>query len=263
MERFLLAGAVLLLSGCSESSTAERCASEGFGLTACPGTGGVRGIDVSSYQGSIDWTLAAGNGVAFAFARVSDGAGYVDGDFAHNWRAMKRAGVLRGAYQFFRAGQDATAQAVLMSQLIELAGGLEASDLGVAIDVETDDGQSSDTVQSQVRLWLYAAEQFTGRVPILYTNAATSPLLGTSFSEYPLWVANWDVRCPTMPDGWSNWRFWQTSSTGAVAGIDGPVDINEFNGTLGELLGRRAGDIDAGTTETEGGGGTTECVVAE
>jgi lysozyme len=263
MERLLLAGAVLLLAGCSWSPTAERCAAEGLGLTACPGPGVVRGIDVSSYQGSIDWALSAGDGVAFAFARVSDGAGDIDGHFAHNWRAIKRAGVLRGAYQFFRAGEDATAQAELMVQLIELAGGLEVSDLGVAIDIETADGQSSDTVQSQVRLWLHAAEQLTGRVPILYTNAATSPLLGTGFAEYPLWVANWDVGCPAMPGGWSNWRFWQTSSTGTVAGIEGPVDIDEFNGTLEELLGKEDGGIDTGPVKTEGGERTTECVVAE
>jgi lysozyme len=63
-----------------------------------------------------------------------------------------------------------------------------------------------------------------------------------------------------MPDGWSTWRFWQTSNAGAVAGIEVPVDVDEFNGALGELVGAVDGEgVDAGDTATEAGAGTIEC----
>ncbi|MGA2450866.1 MAG: GH25 family lysozyme [Polyangiaceae bacterium] len=243
MVRSSVAVGALVVVGCVGSSSGEPCGTVRSQLAACPGSTLVHGIDVSDYQGSIDWTRAASAGVGFAFGRVSDGTDVIDGEFAHNWRAMQRAGVLRGAYQFFRAAEDATAQATLMVEILDGAGGLESTDLGVAIDIETADGQAAETVTSQVGSWIAVIERLTGRTPIVYTNAATSAVLGTTFASYPLWVANWGVPCPTMPEGWTAWRYWQTSNAGSVPGIQAPVDLDEFDGTLQELL---AATTDAG-----------------
>jgi lysozyme len=260
MVRFLVAVGAPLVMACSGPSKGEPCGTVRSGLSACPGSSLVYGIDVSSYQGSVEWARVASAGVAFAFARVSDGTEVVDGEFAHHWRAMKRAGVLRGAYQFFRAGEDAAAQATLMAELVEIAGGLDSTDLGLAIDVETADGQSSGTVQSQVGLWIRAIERLTGRTPIVYTNAATSVVLGATFAQYPLWVANWGAPCPAMPDGWTTWRYWQTSNAGSVAGIETPVDLDEFDGTSAELLATTASEgIDGGLAFAAPGGEATGC----
>ncbi len=262
MARIGFASWALVFVACSGPSTGEPCGAERSGVSVCPGAPGVRGIDVSTYQGAIDWERVKEDGVAFAFVRVSDGTANIDGRFATNWRAMKRVGVLRGAYQFFRASEDANSQVLLMTRLIEFAGGLDTTDLGVAIDIETADGQSDETVRSQVSQWLRIAEQLTGHVPLLYTNSAMSPILGTAFGTYPLWVANWDTQCPTLPAGWPTWRFWQSSSTGVVSGIEAPVDLDQFDGTLGELLGISAGgSIEAGAPPPEAGGSSSECEV--
>jgi hypothetical protein len=84
--------------------------------------------------------------------------------------------------------------------------------------------------------WLDRVKSKTGRTPIIYTAAFMSGNVGTGFTAYPLWVANYGVSCPTMPSNWTHWKFWQSSSTGSVSGISGAVDVDEFNGTLGDLM---------------------------
>ena len=196
----------------------------------------VRGIDVSTYQGSVSWAHVADSGVAFAFARLSDGAKLADAEFANNWNAMKAAGIVRGSYQYFRAGEDAHAQASLALSMLNGAGGLLAGDLPVVMDIETADGQSNAIVRAQMGAWLDAMTQASGRQPIIYTNAATSSVIGPGFGNYVLWVANWGVNCPLLPDGWAAWRFWQYSDMGSIAGIAGTVDLDQFDGTLADLL---------------------------
>jgi lysozyme len=63
-----------------------------------------------------------------------------------------------------------------------------------------------------------------------------SDAVGTGFSRYPLWVANYGVSCPKMPDGWDQWRFWQSSESGTVSGIDGATDLDTFQGTMDDLV---------------------------
>jgi lysozyme len=195
------------------------------------------GIDVSSYQGEIDWRLVRRAGVVFAFARVSDGLDVIDERFAANFAAMRRAGVRRGAYQLFRAAADPEGQADL---LIESVRRLGRVDLPLVADVETDDGMRPEEVRAGLARWLRRIERRTRRRPIIYTSPAMSEILGGQFGAYHLWVAHYEVDCPTVPTGWSGWRFWQRSSSGRIAGVAGDVDLDAFAGTLAQLrsLGR-------------------------
>jgi lysozyme len=118
---------------------------------------------------------------------------------------------------------------------LDNAGGLGSADLPVVLDLETSDGEAESTIETNVRAWLTAVERQTGRTPIIYTSTGTYPISMATFAAYPLWVANYGANCPSMPVGWSNWRFWQYSSTGSVTGIQGDVDLDEFDGTLAEL----------------------------
>ena len=224
--------------GCSSpASGAETSCREGAALRACSDAGSIlRGIDVSSYQASIDWAQVRAAGVSFAFARISDGTASPDGDFVANWRGMQQSGVVRGAYQYFRAGADPAAQAQLVATTLALAGGLRPGDLPVVMDVETADGQPESTIEARMRAWLSAVEALTGRRPLIYTSAGTYPVTTPAFASYALWVANYGASCPVLPAGWSQWTLWQTSSTGAVAGIGGAVDLDEYAGMLGALI---------------------------
>jgi GH25 family lysozyme M1 (1,4-beta-N-acetylmuramidase) len=207
--------------------------------TVCGQSGStVRGIDVSKWQGSINWPAVAKDNVRFAIARVSDGTGYIDGEFAANWKGIKANGIIRGAYQYFEPGQDATAQAKLFVDKINAAGGLDPEDLGGVIDVETMGGQSSATALKKVKEWIAYVESHTGKRPIIYTGSYfwDDHGLDASLASYPLWTAHYtSAACPLVPNPWKRWYFWQYSSTGSVSGISGNTDMDRFDGTLADL----------------------------
>lgn len=196
------------------------------------------GIDVSSYQGTVDWKRVKAAGVVFAFARVSDGLEVVDARFAENFTEMKRAGVRRGAYQYFRASVDPQAQADLIVTTVRRLG---LPDLPLVADVETADGMPTEVLRERLQRWLTRVERRTRRRPIVYTSPTVGELLAGEFAAHPLWVAHYGVDCPTLPTGWSRWSFWQHSSDGRVPGVSGPVDLDLFAGTLAQLrrVGRR------------------------
>ena len=204
----------------------------------CPGTTKVYGIDVSEFQGNINWAAVKAAGKQFAVIRVSDGTGHLDPKFATNWKAAKAAGVAVGAYQFFRPNQSATAQADLLVSHLN-AVGYGANDLPPVVDVEVSDGASDATVMSRVNTWIARVKARTGRLPSLYTSPGFWSGLGNpSPTLLPyLWVAHWGVSCPTLPPAWGRLRLWQYSSTGSVSGISGHVDLDQYNGSLAELRG--------------------------
>jgi lysozyme len=237
-----------MLAPVAFSSAAAACSSTGsnagtcvssvqspLGVTVCPDGGVVHGVDVSEYQGQVDWSRARDAGIAFAFARVSDGTGYPDTEFATNWPAMKAAGVVRGAYQFFRPEEDPTAQANLFGSMLADAGGIAPGDLPPVMDLEVTDNTSDATIQSRMQAWFSAMQSATGMTPLLYFSPSFAPHAGTSFGGHALWVAEWGAKCPSVPAPWSTWAFWQTSDMGSTAGIPATVDLDEFNGTLAEL----------------------------
>jgi lysozyme len=211
-----------------------------YALKVCADGPTTKGIDVSKWQGDIDWPKVAGAGIKFAFIRVSDGLNYPDPKFQYNWAEARAAGVVRGVYQYFRPSQDAVEQA---TYLLDQMGPLQEGDLPPVIDVETVDGQSAAKVIDQVAIWLETVEQGAGVRPLIYTSAGFWASLGTDgFTDYPLWVANWETDCPLMPDGWTEWVFWQTAADGTVAGIDEAVDLDVFNGDLAALQGFAVGE---------------------
>jgi lysozyme len=220
------------LAACAGASPDESTAQEDDALRTCAHGTTVKGVDVSYYEGTIDWHAVKAAGRVFAFARVSDGLTHVDPKFAANWAGMHDAGLVRGAYQYFRPGEDPIAQANLLLSKLGTRGAL---DLPPVLDVETADGQSAAHVQSAVHAWLTHVEQALGRKPIVYTAAFMSSTLGSGFSKYTLWVANYGATCPSMPTGWTSWAFWQTSESGKVSGITTATDLDVYNGTLADL----------------------------
>ena len=203
-------------------------------IVVCPRGATVQGIDVSDYQGAIDWGAVARSGRAFAWAQVSDG--FVrDGTFARNWSGMKAAGMIRGAYQYFETGLDPVAQANL---LIDAVGGhLGDGDLPPMLDIESGPGNAA-YVLGQMRAWASRIEAALGKKPIIYTGAWWwNPHTGSSgaFGGYPLADSYYSQSCPNIAAGWSSWTVWQYSSSGRVPGISGNVDLDQFNGTLADL----------------------------
>jgi lysozyme len=192
------------------------------------------GIDVSHFQGDVDWPTVKATGVSFAFAKATESTGTVDPMFKTNWQAMKDAGILRGAYHFFHPEKDATAQA---NNFIQTVGPLAPEDLPPVLDLEITDGATGSAIVQGVETWLTLVSQQMGRVPMIYVTASYwNEYMTGDFSNYLLWVANYDVSKPKLPNGWSDWNFWQHSKSGSVNGISGDVDLDYFNGTFEELL---------------------------
>ena len=194
----------------------------------------LQGVDVSSYNGVVDWNQVAASGRTFAFARVSDGLNVVDSTFATNYAGIHAAGMVRGAYQFFEPGQDPVAQANLL--LAEI-GPLSAGDLTPVLDVEVTAGKSSSVLAGEIQAWVSTIESSTGEAPIIYTgkNFWNTSVASSHFSDDPLWIAAWGVSHPLDPIGWSDWQFWQYSDSGSVPGIGNTVDLDQFNGSTDAL----------------------------
>ena len=190
----------------------------------------VHGIDVSSYQGNIDWPEVARNKVRFAFIKASEGGTLRDSRFARNWREARKAGVLCGAYHYFQPNRDGLIQANLFTKTVPLAPG----DLPPVLDVEAANFHDVAVMRREVARWLRLVEAHYGVRPILYSNHSFYKRhLAGHFDSYPLWLAHYEVERPTMPR--SKWIIWQHSDEAYVPGIRGVVDFNVFQGNFESL----------------------------
>jgi lysozyme len=192
------------------------------------------GIDVSHYQGTVNWGAVKAAGCSFAFAKATEGTGVGDSLFTQNWQGMKAAGLARGAYHFFHASQNAAAQASHFLATVQLSAG----DLPPVIDVEISDNAANSAIVQGVQTWLDAVEQATGVTPIIYTGTAFwNAHLNNGFGRYPLWIAHY-TGAPTpapLPNGWADWTFWQYSQSLAINGVHGAADHDYFNGAPADL----------------------------
>jgi lysozyme len=210
------------------------------------GSGPAYGVDVSEFQGNIDWAQVANAGISFGIARVADGF-YHDPTFQANWDGMKAHHIVRGVYQFFRAHENGTQQADFLLSHVTFAAG----DLPPVADVETLDGQSTGTLTTELKAWVAEIVAKTGKHPMIYTSPGLwNGYHQPSFSSEDLWVADWFVSSPVAPAGWSSWVFWQYSDNGSVPGIPATVDRDRFNGNVPDLV-----NFALGAGPPPGGGG--------
>lgn len=212
------------------------------GAWLSPGAAGaatqMHGVDVSNWQGPVDWGAVVRSGRPFAFAKATEGATFVDAQFGANRTGMAGAGLLlRGFYHFARPDRNsAVAEA---AHFLRTVGALGPGEVAV-LDLEV---AASPSVGDWAAEWLGIVAKATGRTPMLYSYQAYLYSIPTSrLTQYPLWVAAWganDGRLPSVrprTDRWSNWTFWQYTSRAIVPGIAGRVDDNIFEGTPAELL---------------------------
>ncbi|HEX3429107.1 MAG TPA: glycoside hydrolase family 25 protein [Candidatus Limnocylindrales bacterium] len=199
----------------------------------------LEGIDVSHWQGTINWSMVAGAGKAFAIIKATESTDYTDPMYATNHAGAKAAGLWTGAYHF--AQPDASANdAVLEADYFVSVINLGARDLIPALDLEQSGSLSVPALQAWVTAWLGEVTAKIGIRPMIYTSPSfwsthmgnTTALADAGYKT--LWVAHWGVASPTVPaNNWGGrgWTFWQYTSSGSVAGISGRVDLDRYNGT--------------------------------
>jgi lysozyme len=192
--------------------------------------------------------------VRFVFIKATDGAFNNDNMFVRNWQNATSAGLLTGAYHFFRPLHDPIKQADFFLKTIASRKGLPP-----VVDLEWSPrrgikdewtlvrgGQPVIPVRKRVEIiaqYLQRIESQIGRKPIIYTatswwnptlnNAKTCGQL--NFADYSLWIAFYPKKRPlVLPAPWKNYLIHQYSGSGNIAGFH-PIDRNQFEGTLDVL----------------------------
>lgn len=200
------------------------------------------GIDVSNHNGSVDFDAVKKDKRDFAFVLATDGQSFTSDLFKSQYGGAGKAGLIRGAYHFGRPDGSASEQADHFLSTVDYTN--DGKSLPPVLDLESNpDGSTCYGLDhSQMKKWV---EDFVGKVKdktqrnaIIYTSPAFwQQCTGNSkaFTNNPLWVAEWGVDKPSTVGGWNGYSFWQYSDSGKVNGVDGPVDVNRFNGTTAEL----------------------------
>jgi lysozyme len=179
------------------------------------------GIDVSHYQGSIDWVKVAESGVKFAFIKATEGNSITDPALKQNAQGAAAAGVPFGFYHVWRPGL-LDQKAHFNHQCIELLAVGISPLLPDILDIEP--GTISEDTQ-------VAALTFDPGIVYVAPSEAQVYLTDPAWLSYPLWIAHYTEAPRPNTVKWPNWTFWQRQSDGEVPGITTPVDIDWFNGS--------------------------------
>lgn len=196
----------------------------------------LHGIDVSSYQGKIDWKKVAsmesdGIKVSFTYIKATEGVTLVDKYFQRNWRESKANGVIRGAYHYFKPLKSGLWQAKFFMQTVNL----EAGDLPLVIDVEENGDLSDAVLVANIKDFVDEVERKTKYKPVIYAGFRFyKDHLAGQFDDYPLWIAHYNQPKLKLSDN-TNWYFWQHADNAHIDGIRGQVDMNVFKGAEEDL----------------------------
>lgn len=208
-------------------------------IVAAQPSGTLPGIDVSHWQGPIDWAQVAAAGTRFAIAKATEGRTYVDPTYATNRAAAEANGIVFGAYHFARP-DDTPNDAIAEADHFVEAAQLEPGNLIPVLDLERTGGLSQEQVTEWILAWLDRVTERLGVRPMVYTSpngwatrtGDTTAVVEAGYTV--LWVAHWGVESPTVPaQNWGGygWTFWQYTDCGAVPGIEGCVDLDWYRGT--------------------------------
>jgi lysozyme len=201
----------------------------------------VFGIDVSHYQGDVNWEKVAEGKTKFAIAKATEGSTLVDPSFARNWKGIQEAGLFRGAYHYAHPGGDPETQAAFFASVV---GPLGFRDLPVALDLETADHHPADYVLDWTRRFLTKADALFGQKLLVYSGQFWRDALKNPqeqfFGEHALWLPAYQAEAQVkIPASWQGWTFWQYSDGSwnqpeSVPGV-ARCDQNWFNGDLDQL----------------------------
>jgi len=198
------------------------------------------GIDVSHFQGEINWEEIKENNISFAYSKATEGHTYVDPKFHENWKNMTTAEISKGAYHFYTTDSDGNNQALHYINTIKE---IKKGDLPPVLDLEQGGLKAEVTVeeyQKEVINWLSTVEKELGVKPIIYTNNpfANKYLNKPHFANYTLWIAEYGVKEAKTPTAWKDtgWAIWQRTESGSIEGEVGNVDHDITKVSLESLL---------------------------
>ncbi len=196
----------------------------------------IHGIDISHYQGKIDWeqlknAMIKGCPVRFVIIKSTEGSSRLDENFRENFNQVRDFGFIRGVYHFWSNKSTAREQAYYFLDQVHLTDG----DLPPVLDIEHKPADKSvEDFQRDVLTWLHIVEDKYHAKPIIYTyyKFKEQYLSAPVFDDYPYWIAHYYVDKVQYK---GKWKFWQHTDVGKLPGIKGYVDFNIYNGSYYEL----------------------------
>ncbi len=196
----------------------------------------IHGVDISHYQGEIDWdklrdAMIEGYPLRFIMIKATEGSTKLDDKFVDNFYQTRENGYIRGAYHFWSNKSSARSQAYHFLDKVHLQEG----DLPPVLDVEHKPADKSvEEFQQDILTWLHIVEDKYHVKPILYTyyKFKEQYLSTPVFEDYPYWIAHYYV---DKIEYKGNWKFWQHTDVGKLPGIKGYVDFNIYNGSYYDL----------------------------
>jgi lysozyme len=214
-----------------------------FSLLKDGGMDRATGIDISHWNGKIDFAKAKSSGAEFVYIKSSQ-ACWTDDTWVRNWQAAKAAGILRGAYHYLDFTRPALDQAKYFAALLKM----DPGELPAMLDFEEDPNgllrpDVTRIIRTQMaRDFLAYVEQTLGRIPGIYTGDPYWRAWGSpdqNFAKYPFWLAAYVTEANAkIPLPWTRWTIWQytSSANGPAYGADSAkMDLNWFNGTREDL----------------------------
>jgi lysozyme len=199
----------------------------------------VEGIDVSHWQGDVDWQAVKKSGRKFAFAKATEGRSMVDEKFERNWKNMKEAGIIRGAYHFAKPTSAAKPQARHFHKTVKP----EPGDLPLVLDLEEGEEVGPQKLEQWVRTFVDEIKSLSGEAPIIYSGGFWKTHLNhmTDNLGCLLWLPQYGPKAEN-PRAWKKWTFWQYSDgtinaarLRPVPGVGQSCDRNRFQGTVVQL----------------------------
>ena len=196
----------------------------------------IHGIDISHYQGNIDWDklrdgMIEGCPLRFIMIKSTEGSTQMDDKFRDNFRQAREYGYIRGAYHFWSNKSSARDQAYFFLDNVRL----EDGDLPPVLDIEhSPKDRKTEDFQRDVLTWLHIVEDKYHVKPIIYTNYKFKEkyLSAPVFDDYPYWIAHYYV---DKVEYKGPWKFWQHTDVGRLPGIKGYVDFNIYNGSFYDM----------------------------
>jgi GH25 family lysozyme M1 (1,4-beta-N-acetylmuramidase) len=189
------------------------------------------GIDVSHYNGIIDWSVVkeSKHPIEFVFVRSTMGKNGVDRRYNENLNGAEKQGFTVGTYHYYRPNENSTEQFMHFKKHAVIKKG----HLLPVLDIEEESRYGEENLRKGIKNWLNLAEQEYGVKPIIYTGRVFyRQYLKGHFDDYPLWIASY---APKSKLKGIDWDFHQFSERVNVKGIDGYVDGNDFRGSVDEI----------------------------
>ena len=198
----------------------------------------VEGIDVSKWQGDINWSMVRAAGKKFTIAKATEGVGYKDGKYERNKAGAMGEGIAFGAYHFARPDLNGgtTGGAEEADWFVDTAGYANGMIIPT-LDLERAGNLTDAQLIEWVKAWVGRVYERLGVRAMIYASPSfwrdhvgnTRWFADNGYAM--LWVAHWGVTSPSLPAsnwGGRSWTFWQYTSDGLVPGIEGRVDLNRY-----------------------------------